>query len=349
MFVIIRLEYDRVRRKRRTVAISCIGADMLAKCFLIVAVFIGTGGVMNRSAMAQSSPTTAESTAQDRLLATLQVFPADDEWNRDISREAVDPKSAAYIEEIGPNKPLHPDWGTKYGIPFQFVDARTPRVQPRFQNSDESDRGLYPIPTNPLIEGVLASGLQVSGDRHILCIDSTEKKLYELWNCQKILDQWSCGSGAIYDLSKKSTGQRPPGWTSADAAGLPIFPGLIRYDEICLKKELTHAVRFTVVKTRRSYISPASHYASRSSDPALPPMGMRMRLRAGFDITPFPPAVQVILRGLKKYGMILADNGSDWFISGAPDPRWDDDAMNTLKKVKGTDLEVLKMGPVTNG
>jgi len=288
-------------------------------------------------------------TEQDKALAKLQVFPKDDEWNRDISKEPVDPRSAALIAEIGANKPLHPDWGTKYGIPFQFVDAGTPRVNPKFDYADDSDKGPYPIPDKVLIEGVLAGGADVDGDRHILCIDAQAGKLFEMWNCHQQQGQWNCGSGAIFDLNKKSTGQRPSGSTSADAAGLPIFPGLVRYDEVCIKKEITHAVRFTVVKTRRSYISPASHYASRSSDPTLPPMGMRVRLKASFDITPFPPDVQVILTGLKKYGMILADNGSDWFITGAPDPRWDDDAINTLKKVRGSDLEVVKMGLATNG
>jgi hypothetical protein len=322
---------------------------MVRKNFTSLAMVLAGLLLMHGFAPADGPAKGVEPTAQDKLLATLQVFPKDDPWNRDISKEPVDPNSAALIAEIGANKPLHPDWGTKYGIPFQFVDAKTPRVNPKFDYADDTDKGAYPIPDNVLIEGVLSGGPDVDGDRHILCIDPDAKKLYEMWSCKQNQGQWNCGSGAVFDLSRTSTGQRPAGWTSADAAGLPIFPGLVRYDEVCIKKELTHALRFTVVKTRRSYISPASHYASRSADPTLPPMGMRLRLRASFDITPFPPEVQVILKGLKTYGMILADNGSDFFITGAPDPRWDDDAINTLKKVKGADLEVVKMGPATNG
>jgi hypothetical protein len=322
---------------------------MAGKTLTGLAMIVGGLLFLQGFAVAAEPAKSVEPTEQDKMLAALQVFPKDDEWNRDISQEPVDPKSAAIIAEIGANKPLHPDWGTKYGIPFQFVDAKTPLVNPKFEYAGDSDKGPYPIPANVLIEGVLSGGPDVTGDRHILCIDAQARKLYEMWSCQQKLGQWQCGSGAIFDLSKKSAGQRPAGWTSADAAGLPIFPGLVRYDEVCIKKEVTHAVRFTVVKTRRSYISPASHFASPSKDPTLPPMGMRMRLRAAFDITPFPPAVQVILKGLKKYGMILADNGSDFFVTGAPDPRWDDDAIDTLKKVKGSDLEVVKMGPATNG
>lgn len=282
---------------------------------------------------------------QDAVLAKLQVFPKDDVWNKDISREPVDPQSAAFVAEIGANKLLHPDFGTKYGIPFQLVDAKTPRVTPTFRYADDSDKGPYPVPENPLIEGVLAEGANVEGDRHILCIDMEQKKLYEMWNCWNRNGKWECGSGAIFDLAKISEGQRPKGWTSADAAGLPIFPGLARYDEIGIKKELTHALRFTVVKTRRAFVPPASHFASRSDDPKLPPMGMRIRLKADYDISGFPESAQVILKGMKKYGLILADNGSDWFVSGAPDPRWDDDVLNTLKKVKGKDFEVIKMPP----
>jgi len=294
----------------------------------------------------------ASETPQDQILAKLQVFPKEDEWNRDISNEPVDPRSAELIAVVGINKPLHPDFGTRYGIPFQFVNAKTPRVTSQFQYADESDKGPYPIPANPLIEGVLSGGKNVQGDRHILCIDPEKKILYELFDCwNKNGDgkTWHCGSGAIFDLSKTSHNQRPKGWTSADAAGLPIFPGLVRYDEVAIKKEISHALRFTVVKTRRAYVSPATHWASNTKDPSLPPMGLRVRLKADFDIKPFPEDVQVILKALKKYGMILADNGSDWYITGAPDPRWNDETIHSLKKVKGKDLEVVKMGELTTG
>jgi hypothetical protein len=288
-------------------------------------------------------------TEQDKALAKLTVFPKDDLWNKDISKEPVDPNSAVLIASIGAGKGLHPDWGKKYGIPFQFVDGKTPKIMPKFDYPDESDKGPYPMPVNVQIEGVAANGPDHEGDRHILCIDAAAGKLYELYHCFDKAGTWQCGSGAFFDLNKVSYGQRPKGWTSADAAGLPIFPGLVRYDEVCIKKELHHAVRFTVVKSRRAYVAPATHFASRSNDANLPPMGMRVRLKPSFDISGYPADAQVILKGLKTYGMILADNGSDWFITGTPDERWNDDTMNTLKKVKGSDLEVVRMGAVTAG
>jgi hypothetical protein len=300
-------------------------------------------------ALAAGNARKVEPTAEDKILEKLEVFPKDDLWNKDISKEPVDPQSDVLIASAGAAKGLHPDWGTKYGIPFQFVDKKTPRYDVKFQYADECDKGPYPIPDNVQIEGVLSGGKNVDGDRHILCIDLETHKLYELWSCWNKTGKWECGSGAIFDLTKTSHTQRPKGWTSSDAAGLPVFPGLVRFDEVCIKKEITHAVRFTVVKSARGYILPALHFASARKDPNLPPMGMRVRLKADYDISGFPEDCQVILKGLKKYGMILADNGSDWFITGAPDPRWDDESINTLKKVKGKDLEVLKMGPITRG
>ena len=266
------------------------------------------------------SNTSFAETSSDQSLSTLQVFPPTDPWNQDISAAPIDKNSPALIAEIGATKPLHPDFGTKYGIPFTLINSKTPLTSPHFDYADQSDPGPYPIPANPQIEGTLASGPNATGDRHILLLDPAEKKLYELWNCTLTSSGWHCGSGAIFNLAKLSTSQRPLGWTSADAAGLPIFPGLARYDEICIKKNLTHALRFTVVKTRRAFIPPASHFASKSNDPALPPMGLRVRLKQSFNITPFPPDAQIILLGLKKYGLILADNGSNWFLSGAPTP-----------------------------
>jgi hypothetical protein len=168
-------------------------------------------------------------------------------------------------------------------------------------------------------------------------------KLYELFDAHPDgKGGWNAGSGAIFDL--KSNKLRPAGWTSADAAGLPVLPGLVRYDEAVEAKEINHALRFTVVKSRRAYVAPATHFASKSNDANLPPMGMRVRLKADYDISKFPPETQVILKALKKYGMIVADNGGDWFLSGAPDPRWNDDNLHTLKKIKGSAFEVVKMG-----
>jgi hypothetical protein len=271
-----------------------------------------------------------------------QVFPADSAWNQDISQSPVDPNSAALIASIGANKPLHPDFGTVYngapsGIPYLVVPATQPRVPVRFAYSGESDIGPYPVPLDAPIEG----GPNGNGDRHILVIDRDRWKLYELFAAHREGLGWRAGSGAIFDL--KSNALRPAGWTSADAAGLPIFPGLVRYDEVVEQKAITHALRFTVEKSRHAYVSPARHYASPHTDPNLPPMGMRVRLKASYDLSKFPPSAQVILTALQKYGMFVADNGGDWFLSGAPDPRWNDEELATLKRVKGSDFEVVKM------
>ena len=284
-----------------------------------------------------------EPTATDKVLAKMPLFTKDDPWRKDISKEPVDPLSTEIIAGIGAGRGLHPDWGTKYGIPFQFVDKNTPRINPKFDYADETDKGPYPLPENPLIEGVPDGTSTVEGDRHILCIDTDTWRLYELYHSFKKGGVWQFGSGAIFDLTKSSLGQRPNGWTSADAAGLPIFPGLVRFDEVGINKVIPHAIRFTVVKSRKAYVSPATHWAARSNDPKLAPMGMRVRLKADYDISKFPPEAQVVLICLKKYGMIMADNGSNWFITGAPDPRWNDDDVNSLKRVKGSDLEVVKM------
>ncbi len=273
-----------------------------------------------------------------------QVFPADNPWNRDISHDAVDPNSEALLKSIGLGKGLHPDFGTTYngapnGIPYVLVSGTQPKVPVKFDYADESDPGPYPIPPDAPIEG----GPKSDGDRHVLVLDRDNWKLYELWNSHPIDGgkSWKAGSGAIFDLNSNKL--RPAGWTSADAAGLPVFPGLVRYDEVMERKAITHALRFTCVHSRRAYLPPATHFASNKDDANLPPMGMRVRLKADFDISKFPPEAQVILTALKKYGLILADNGSDWYISGAPDARWNDDNLNTLNRVKGGDFEVVKM------
>ena len=261
----------------------------------------------------------------------------------------MDPNSKALLASIGLDKPLHPDFGTTYkgapsGIPYVVVSGNQARVPVEFKWPDESDPGPYPIPLDAPIEG----GPEGRGDRHVLVIDRDNWMLYELFSARPVDGgaRWQAGSGAIFDLKANKT--RPAGWTSADAAGLPIFPGLVRYDEVMQRKEIPHALRFTCVRTRRAYVPPATHFASKLTDPNLPPMGMRVRLRADYDISPFPPPVQVILRCIKKHGMILADNGGDFFISGSPDPRWNDEELRALKRVKGSDLEVIAMpAPVT--
>lgn len=274
-----------------------------------------------------------------------RVFPADNPWNKDISNEPVDPNSDTLIASIGLDKPFHPDWGTRYGIPYVVVPGTQPKVPVRFEYADESDPGPYPVPPNPPIEG----GPDAKGDRHILMIDRDNWKLYELFAAypEDGGKRWKAGSGAIFDLNSNKL--RPAGWTSADAAGLPIFPGLVRYDEVYELKAIRHALRFTCRRTRRAYVPPATHFASRSSDPNLPPMGMRVRLKANYDISKFSPAMQVILTALKKYGLILADNGGDWFVTGAPHPQWNDEELNTLKRVKGRDFEVVKMEGLVAG
>jgi hypothetical protein len=280
----------------------------------------------------------------DARLAMLQIFPPTDPWNTDISNQPVDPNSAAILKRIGLNKPLHPDFGAPYngkpnGIPYVVVSGDQKKVPVTFEYKDESDPGPYPIPPDAPIEGGQDAK---DGDRHVLVIDADHSKLYEMWASVRHEDgaSWSAGSGAVFDL--KTGKLRPAGWTSADAAGLPIFPGLVRYDEVIHRKAIHHALRFTVTKTRRAYVAPARHFAARATDTDLPPMGMRVRLKASFNIDVYPPASKVILQALKTYGMILADNGGDWFLSGAPDDQWDDEDLGHLKHVKVADFEVLK-------
>ncbi|MGH7472086.1 MAG: hypothetical protein ACRENP_29400, partial [Longimicrobiales bacterium] len=224
-----------------------------------------------------------------------------------------------------------------------MVVSRTQaRVPVTFDYDDESDVGPYPVPANAPIEG----GVQSRGDRHVLIIDRDNWRLYELFAAypQNGGQSWHAGSGAVFDLN--SNALRPAGWTSADAAGLPVLAGLVRYDEVVERKEIRHALRFTCSTTRRAYTAPARHYASSRTDASYPPMGMRVRLRADYDISGFPQEVQVILTALKRYGMFLADNGSSWFISGAPDPRWSDDNLAAIKRVPSTAFQVVRMGPL---
>jgi hypothetical protein len=277
-------------------------------------------------------------------MAGLQVFPPDNPWNQDISGLPAHPNSAALIASMGEDTGLHPDFGTVWegapiGIPYTVVDADTPMVEVFFEYADESDAGPYPVPADALVEG----GPNADGDLHVLLVDRTANKLYELFYAFRQSDgSWTAGSGAIFDLS--SNGLRPPFWTSADAAGLPIFPGLVRYDEVAGRGEITHALRFTVSRTRRAFIPPATHFASEDTNADLPPMGLRVRLKADYDISGYSPNVQVILRALKKYGMFVADNGSDWYISGAPDSRWDDDELHELGQVTGSAFEAVYTG-----
>ncbi len=282
------------------------------------------------------------------MIENCQVFPAGNAWNTDISGYPVHPNSASFVASIGAGESLHEDFGTVYqghpsGIPYVIIHKGQPRVPVTFDYADESDPGPYPIPDNAPIEG----GPKAEGDRHVLAVDVDDCKLYELFHAFKTEDGWHAGSGAIFDLNSNQL--RPLGWTSCDAAGLPIFPGLVRYDEVVEKGEVRHALRFTARRSQRGYILPATHFASSSKDPNLPPMGLRLRLKADYDTSGLPREARVILTALKKYGLILADNGGDWYISGAPDPRWNDDAVRAIRKVKGSDFEAVDTGPIHTG
>jgi hypothetical protein len=268
------------------------------------------------------------------------VFPPGNAWNQPVDSLPVAADSARMIESIGVGTGLHADFGSglwdggPIGIPFDVVSKRTPRSRVSFEYSDESDRVAYPIPKTVHIEGGRAS----TGDRHALLLDRDACRLYELFALTSSGGGWKAGSGAVWDL--RSNKLRPAGWTSADAAGLPIFAGLARYDEVA-RGRIDHALRFTASRTRRAYVYPARHHASSSDDPALPPMGLRVRLKAGVDISAYPKQTRVVLQALKTYGMILADNGANWYVSGAPDPRWSNDALHTIGQIRGSDFEVV--------
>jgi hypothetical protein len=268
------------------------------------------------------------------------VFPVSNAWNQRVDQLPVAADSAQLIASIGLDSPVHADFGSgtwdggPIGIPFDVVSRQTPRSRVAFDYADESDRVRYPIPRNVHIEG----GAQSTGDRHALLVDKSTCRLYELYDLHHTAHGWTAGSGAVWSL--RSNHLRPAGWTSADAAGLPIFPGLARWDEVA-RGTIDHALRFTAPRTRRAYVYPARHYVSSSNDPALPPMGLRVRLKASVDVASFPKQSRVVLRALQRYGMILADNGSPWYISGAPNPHWNNDDLHSLGRLTGADFEVV--------
>jgi len=313
--------------------------------FFFLAAVIGALGACssaNEPSSPASTPTTPVETSGGGSLNGRRPFPTDNPWNADVSNAAVDPRSATLIASCGV-KNLHPDFGTTYngapnGIPYVVVHGGQTKVPVSFDYSDESDAGPYPVPANAPIEG----GSTSDGDRHVLVVDVDAWKLYELYDAHPFNggSSWHAGSGAIFDLN--SNALRPAGWTSADAAGLPIFPGLVRYDEAAEAHAINHALRFTCPRTRKAYISPARHYASSDTSSALPAMGMRVRLKASYDTTAYTPTVRAILRAMMRYGMLVADNGSGWFVSGAPDPRWSDDELATLARVPSSAFEVVK-------
>ena len=268
------------------------------------------------------------------------VFPKSSPWNQRVDQLPVAPNSDEIVRSIGAGGSVHADFGSglwdgaPIGIPITVVGKRQPKKRVSFEYADESDRGPYPIPRTVKIEG----GRSSTGDRHAIIVDRDSCRLYELFALYPRGNGWRAGSGAIWNL--RSNKLRPAGWTSADAAGLAILPGLARYDEI-ERGVIDHALRFTVQRTRRAYVFPARHYASSSDDPNLPPMGLRLRLKASFDVSGFPRQARIVLVALRRYGMLVSDNGSSWYITGAPDPRWSNDQLHTLGRVKGSDFEVV--------
>jgi len=272
------------------------------------------------------------------------VFPATSVWNQRVDKLPVESDSATLIASIGLANGVHADFGSglwdgsRIGIPYAVVHGKTTaRSRLSFEYADESDKGPYPIPANVPIEG--APGHLDSGDRHALIVDADSCRLYELYALQRSGTHWTAGSGAIFNL--RSNALRPAGWTSADAAGLPILPGLARWDGDAATGAIRHALRFTAERTRRAYVYPARHYASSSTDPSLPPMGLRVRLKASIDISKLPPQARIVAQAMKTYGLILADNGSSWYVSGAPSPHWSNDQLHALGTLHGSDFEVV--------
>ncbi|MBV8961258.1 MAG: hypothetical protein JO087_21055 [Actinobacteria bacterium] len=268
------------------------------------------------------------------------VLPSDNVWHADVSGLPVNAHSGAWMGNMnGASARLHPDFGPSgeampYGIPYTVVAGSHGKVRPTFDYADESDPGPYPFGPETPIEG----GQQASGDRHALMVDKDACVLYELYDANWNNGQPTAGSGAVFDL--RGDNLRPATWTSADAAGLPILPGLARPGKI------THALRVTVPRTQKAYVSPATHFASSSTDPSLPPMGLRLRLKANFDTSAFHGQARVVVDALKRYGMIVADNGSNWYVTGAADPRWDDNDLAQLKSVPGAAFEAVDTGPI---
>jgi hypothetical protein len=324
----------------RLLTILAIG--LLAACVTAP----GDTSLIEASATATMPPSTAAPALQGTgpQIGGCPLLPANNIWNTPIDQLPLDPNSNAYVNTIGAEDPVHPDFGSgewppgsgsPIGIPYALVDGDQPGVEVSFDYDDESDPGPYPIPADPPIEG----GPDSDGDRHILLVDEDNCVLYELYYAwPQGNGSWEAGSGAIFDLN--SNALRPDGWTSADAAGLPILPGLVRYDEVAAGS-IDHTIRFTAPQTRRDYVWPARHYASDLTGSQYPPLGQRFRLRASFDISGYDPEVQVIMQAMKTYGIILADNGSSWFISGAPDERWDNDMLRQLRDIEGADFEAV--------
>jgi hypothetical protein len=290
------------------------------------------------AALAATSATSHPVTGAPRC----PVFPRDNPWNQRVDKLPLLPNSDAMVRAVGAGSSVHADFGSglyngaPIGIPYTTVSHKQRKVKVSFDYADESDRGPYPVPANAPIEG----GRRSDGDRHVIVVDRDSCKLYELYAAypQHGGTTWKAGSGAIWSM--RSNKLRPATWTSADAAGLPILPGLARYEDL-QKGGIDHALRFTVPRSRKAFIYPARHFASSLTDPDLPAMGQRMRLKASFDVASFPKQARAVLTALKRYGMIMADNGSPWYITGAPNSHWSNDDLHSLGRVKGSDFEVV--------
>ena len=337
-------------RRRRVVLVAAAVAVVAVAAGTVVACrphgrtltgAIGPGGASGSagplgSAPASASPSASVSASPSPRPAGCTIFPADNVWHAQVANLPVHPNSANFIAHVGPNAALHPDFGAalyngqEMGIPITVVPPNTPAVPVTFEVADESDRGPYLIPAGARVEG--------GDDHHVIAWDQGACKAYELYSATRAGGGFHAYSGAVFDL--RSNRMRPPGFTSADAAGLSILAGLVRYDEVAAG-HVDHAIRFTVSSSYKNYLWPASHKASSNADPAAPPMGLRVRLKAGVDISKLPAQARVIAEAMKRYGMIVADNGSNWFFSGAPDKRWNDDQLNALKTLHGKDFEVV--------
>jgi hypothetical protein len=305
---------------------------------------MATGTFCLGLAAGASTPAGAQSSPAPPQEAGCPMFPADNPLNQEIADAPVNPNSANYIVAIGADAHLHPDFGKNrsYGIPYAIVGPKQRRVPIDFtEYPEESNPGPYPIPANAPVEGAGAEG-----DRHVLVLQKGTCELFELYHARRDAQGWEAGSGAVFNL--RSNALRPEGWTSADAAGLPIFPLLVRYPEVH-RGAIDHALRVTVPETQRGYIHPATHFASNSSNPNLPPMGLRLRLNANFDLAPYHGEALVILEALKRFGLIVADNGSPWFITGAPNAHWNEEDLNELKNVPGSAFEAVETGPILHG
>lgn len=287
-----------------------------------------------------ASPRSPTSPSRSAASGSCPVLPADNVWHSKATGLPVLAKSGAYVASIGADRTVHPDFGAgtydgrPFGMPITTVAAGQPKVRVSFEYAGESDKGPYPLAADARIEG----GPAADGDRHVILHDNANCKLYELFAARRSGGSWSAGSGAIFDL--RSNALRPSGWTSADAAGLPIMPGLVRYDEVAAGR-IDHAIRFTVPRTRNAFVWPARHAASSSSDASLPAMGQRFRLKASVDITGLPAQARVVAQALKTYGAIVADNGSAWYLSGTQDDRWNNDALHALGGLHGNDFEAV--------